>query len=303
MRKAVDLTDREFGKLKVIEFAGRDKYGNRLWKCRCECEKITVVRQGHLLSGHTTSCGCTRGLDDYTGRYFNYLYVKKRVDDYVCPGNGKHYVRYLCECECGKETIVLGINLRNGTTKSCGCKSPHRFQDLSGKEFGNLKVIRRVENYVNPSGRSLVQYLCECKCGNQIYELADTLRNDDVHSCGCLLRSRGEDFVKFWLSEHGIAYDLHKTFPDCLSDKGNKLSYDFWIPSFHALIECNGLQHYEPVKFFGGEDRFVDQQRHDELKRQYAESKSYYYLVLDCRHIDKSDFDDLLNEFICNIKC
>jgi len=29
--------------------------------------------------------------------------------------------RYLCVCECGKETVVLGYKLRGGQTKSCGC--------------------------------------------------------------------------------------------------------------------------------------------------------------------------------------
>jgi len=28
---------------------------------------------------------------------------------------------WLCRCDCGKETIVLGSNLRNGNTRSCGC--------------------------------------------------------------------------------------------------------------------------------------------------------------------------------------
>lgn len=29
--------------------------------------------------------------------------------------------RWLCACDCGKTTIVMGKNLRNGATKSCGC--------------------------------------------------------------------------------------------------------------------------------------------------------------------------------------
>lgn len=31
-------------------------------------------------------------------------------------------VLWLCRCECGKESIVMGGNLTNGHTKSCGCK-------------------------------------------------------------------------------------------------------------------------------------------------------------------------------------
>src|SRR5688572_21738078 len=30
-------------------------------------------------------------------------------------------VSWRCVCECGNETVVLGSNLRNRTTNSCGC--------------------------------------------------------------------------------------------------------------------------------------------------------------------------------------
>ena len=28
---------------------------------------------------------------------------------------------WLCECKCGKATVVVGLNLRSGNTRSCGC--------------------------------------------------------------------------------------------------------------------------------------------------------------------------------------
>ena len=31
------------------------------------------------------------------------------------------HLSYVCLCDCGQETTVSGPNLRNGTTKSCGC--------------------------------------------------------------------------------------------------------------------------------------------------------------------------------------
>lgn len=303
MGKFVDLTNREFGQLKVLSYAGKDKNYQKFWKCECKCGNITIVRQQHLFSGHTTTCGCGKNLlDDYTGRRFDFLYVVGRADDYVCPSNGKRYVQYKCRCDCGKELIVVGSNLRNGATKSCGCQDPHRFQDLSNREFGELKVLHRVDDYVNPSGRKLVRYRCVCKCGNEVDVLANALRSGDVGSCGCVVRSRGEAFVRAWLGLRDVQYELHKSFPDCLSSKGNRLSYDFWIPELKALIECNGLQHYEPVKFFGGEARFVEQQEHDMLKRNFAENNGYSYLVLDCRVIDKTQFDDLLTKFIDGIE-
>jgi len=32
-----------------------------------------------------------------------------------------HKARWLCECDCGKETIVFGVDLRRNRIKSCGC--------------------------------------------------------------------------------------------------------------------------------------------------------------------------------------
>lgn len=34
--------------------------------------------------------------------------------------NHRH-ITWLCLCECGAETIVLGMHLRSGNTTSCGC--------------------------------------------------------------------------------------------------------------------------------------------------------------------------------------
>lgn len=292
--------------LKVVSFAYTLPKYQKVWYCDCDCgTKHIPVRQQHLLSGHSTSCGCKRPqLDDYTGRYFSFLKVLYRTDDYITPGTQKHYVSYMCECICGKKLSVIGLNLKNGSTTSCGCQSPHAFVDLSGKCFDHLKVVRRVENYVNKSGRQLVQYLCECDCGNKnVYALANNLRKGEVGSCGnCVLRSRGESFVRDWLNARGIFYEIHKTFDDCLSDFGNKLSYDFYLVDYHALIECNGIQHYEPVDFFGGEEQYRKQCRNDFIKLDYATTHNYYYFILDCRDKDATVWNNQVSDFINDIE-
>lgn len=59
--RAEDLTDKVFGELKVISKAGVTKSKKTLWKCKCLlCGEITYVVTGHLKSGHTTTCGCTK---------------------------------------------------------------------------------------------------------------------------------------------------------------------------------------------------------------------------------------------------
>ena len=56
--KLIDRTGQVFGKLVVLEQAGRDNLKKVLWRCRCECGNETVVVSGSLVTGNTTSCGC-----------------------------------------------------------------------------------------------------------------------------------------------------------------------------------------------------------------------------------------------------
>jgi hypothetical protein len=53
-----DLTNQKFGRLVVLEEAGRAKDGQVIWKCVCECGHIVEVGSGNLQSGHTQSCDC-----------------------------------------------------------------------------------------------------------------------------------------------------------------------------------------------------------------------------------------------------
>lgn len=48
----------QFERLKVIERAANDKYGNSMWVCKCECGATKTVRGSHLTCGNTKSCGC-----------------------------------------------------------------------------------------------------------------------------------------------------------------------------------------------------------------------------------------------------
>ncbi len=57
--KTRDLTGLRFGRLIVVSFVERDKRGEPLWKCICDCGIIKEkVRHHGLVNGATTSCGC-----------------------------------------------------------------------------------------------------------------------------------------------------------------------------------------------------------------------------------------------------
>lgn len=58
MGKFIDLTGRRFGRLLVLEKAGRNDSLQILWRCRCDCGKETITRGLTLRNGETKSCGC-----------------------------------------------------------------------------------------------------------------------------------------------------------------------------------------------------------------------------------------------------
>lgn len=58
MGKRIDLTGLKFGRLEVINEAGRDKQKGVNWKCYCECGNDIVVSSHSLRRGNTKSCGC-----------------------------------------------------------------------------------------------------------------------------------------------------------------------------------------------------------------------------------------------------
>lgn len=60
---------------------------------------------------------------DLTNQIFGKWKVLHQTDDYI-DKNNKHYARWLCECQCEKHTIrkVIGKDLKNNKSSSCGCE-------------------------------------------------------------------------------------------------------------------------------------------------------------------------------------
>ena len=53
-----DLIGMKFGRLVVLSFDHKDKFGERYWLCKCDCGNEKVIRGSSLTKGVTKSCGC-----------------------------------------------------------------------------------------------------------------------------------------------------------------------------------------------------------------------------------------------------
>jgi hypothetical protein len=51
-------TGNKYGRLSVVNVAGKSKFGEYLWNCICECGNPCIVNGKYLRNGDTKSCGC-----------------------------------------------------------------------------------------------------------------------------------------------------------------------------------------------------------------------------------------------------
>ncbi|MEN8136170.1 MAG: hypothetical protein ABFS18_11640 [Thermodesulfobacteriota bacterium] len=178
-----DLKEERFGKLRVIQFAGRDKRGP-LWECLCDCGNTKIVTARTLLSGCSNSCGCLAGkyAESLIGRRFGRLVVVEQLESIVTKSGKK--ALWLCKCDCGNTTAIRGCHLRKKNyTRSCGCLKGQRCpEDLSGEKFGRLTVVKLLGR---PKNRKVNYWLCKCECGNEHIANPTSLKNGNTTSCGC----------------------------------------------------------------------------------------------------------------------
>ena len=91
-----------------------------------------------------------------------------------------------CKCDCGNIIDnVNGTNLKRGNTISCGCKfllsKKYNFQDLTGKQFGKLTVIRRLNKFTKWRGAI---WECLCECGKVVEFPSNCLTSKNNTTCG-----------------------------------------------------------------------------------------------------------------------
>ena len=101
--------------------------------------------------------------------------------------------------------------------------------------------------------------------------------------CNCHPISSFQWVVTKLLKENGVSYRVEVSFPDLYgAGHVNLLRYDFGVydedGSIKGLIECQGEQHYKPVEELGGDSKFSQQQKNDDLNVSMLRKKAYLYM-------------------------
>lgn len=110
-----------------------------------------------------------------------------------------------------------------------------------------------------------------------------------------------EQTMAMILGEKNIVFETEKTFEWLVYRDSMRI--DFFIPEMKIAIECQGLQHFQPVEFFGGTQNYVENVKRDALKRRLCEEhgiKVLYYsnLGIDYPYQVYEDKDELLKAIL-----
>ena len=104
-------------------------------------------------------------------------------------------IRWECLCKCGVTRAVVGADLKNGKSKSCGCltieATANRVKSLVGESFGRLTVLKRVGS--TKAGKA--KWLCRCVCGGTTEKCTGDLKNGHVKSCGCIMTEKSNAYA------------------------------------------------------------------------------------------------------------
>lgn len=133
--------------------------------------------------------------------------------------------------------------------------------------------------------------------GDFLQKAATHLRGSGCFKCNA---SKGELAVEYILINENIKHIREYTLPEIV----NRYRYDFYLPEYRALIEFHGIQHYESVEWFGGEEVFDYTRRNDEIKRQLASEAKYVLIELNYKQLEtlsSEEFKKLLLKKLAKI--
>jgi hypothetical protein len=202
----------------------------------------------------------------------------------ICPVHGEFWQtpkQHLKGCECRKcANAITAINRR---------KTLENFVKDAKKIHGDRYDYSKVE-YKNSYKRVCII----CPTHGEFWQTP----HEHLKGCGCPIcnSSHLEKEIIDFLNKNNIVFETQKNF-----EWLGKQRLDFYLPDYNIAIECQGLQHFENISFFGGENAYFYRKKMDEKKRILCEKnnvKIFYYskLGIDYPYKVYENFDEMLKK-------
>lgn len=190
-------------------------------------------------------------------------------------------IKIFCN-KCKKYFYQTGSNHLNGKgCKKCGIERTHTLQKKSLSQF--IEDAKKIHGDIYDYSK--VKYIAArfkviIHCNRCKKDFEQTPHKHLTGKCGCpyCCQSHGEEFIRVWLENNNIKYEIQKRFKDCC-DKF-PLPFDFYLPDYNLCIEFQGQQHYDPKLFIDrykskekGLCAYKKQKHHDMLKEIFCKNR------------------------------
>ena len=253
---------------------------------------------GHLRAGH----GCPKcGIESRTVKR------KKGVDKFIEDAKKIHGDKY----DYSKVEYV------NGHTKVCiVCPKHGEFWQTPASHLSGKKCPKCSHHSYRYTNESFITEAREVHGDKYDYSKIEYINNhtkvciicpkhgefwqtpvEHLRGCGCKYckESHLEGEIRVALKAYGIAFKYDVRDIEWL----RPLTYDFFIPEYRIAIECQGEQHFRPVEYFGGIEKYNELVKRDEEKKKLSDENNVRLLYYSNYKYKKgiiTDVNEIINE-------
>lgn len=174
-----------------------------------------------------------------------------------------------------------GCSLCGGSKK----KTTEEFINMSVEIHGN-KYDYSLVNYKNTMTK--VSIVCPI---HGIFKMKPNNHIVKKQCCPKCNISKGEISISNFLKNNKIKFEPHKRFHNCKNILS--LSFDFYLPEYNICIEYDGIQHFESIKYWGGDENLELRKLRDSIKNHYCLSNGI--------KLFRIRYDEDINEKMCVI--
>jgi very-short-patch-repair endonuclease len=251
----------------MVEYDGRRKHINIL------CKEHGIFSQ--VPYKHLDGVGCPLCSNRVKSNTTEFIKKSKKIHGDVYDYSKVNYeysdklITIICK-EHGDFLQQPGVHL-----KGAGCQKCKRVKQTKTSKYFVEKALQIHGDIYDYSkvqySRAVDPVTIVCKKHG---EFTQTPHNH-IKGTGCptCSESKGERKLSLILDNNHIQYEKQKTFVGCMSKgkkKCRKYPFDFYLPKYNLVIEFDGIQHFQPVNFWGGKDSFESQKVRDEIKNQFC---------------------------------
>lgn len=228
------------------------------------CKKCTLEGVKHKVTKRGQVNASTRGISDavFKERYYNkfgHRYDLSKTT-YV---NSRTIFHPLCKIH-GEFPITPNHLMMGRGCPKCA-KNYHYAKDELIDKFKEMHGDKYLYDRIK---EATTHELVEIGCKKHGYFIQMVSNHLSGQGCPLCKESRMEMEIAELLTTKGVEFEQEKRF-----EWLGRQSLDFYIPKYKIAIECQGIQHFEPLLAFGGDNGLAHRKKLDENKLRLCKER------------------------------